>query len=451
MEPKVVIRYGSHAEKEYLLKTLQFLDGLILGANLIEATPAATASLIIKAGGKKLAVPYYIDPMTYAFGTYTSRDGEVRSDLDWIKSDQKLRGSKRLQRAFKSSYSTLADAFGGVFASAVKNSRAVLPQDFRTTGVIKDTCKAIVDYQLTRIPMEFSKDPEFGQYASELPGPAAVFAPYFYVEPSEAEAWIDVNLRLATATARLQPEVPVHAVLCVDRACLLDDKFREFIAKAMPETGVQAVWFWFSRFAEDRASKEELLGFRQIVEDISSKMNVFNLHGGFFSLAMCKLGLSGISHGMGYGEQKDVIPVIGQSIPTVRYYLPDIHKRVGVPDVERCFQALGIEEPIDFFSKVCNCVVCKGVVSEAVSGFSAFGEMHRSSPVARRLAQTPAAAKRCRFHFLLNRIRERDELATMGLEQTKGEMVRSLSKWGEQPSLVEETRHLRNWIDVLDG
>jgi hypothetical protein len=52
---------------------------------------------------------------------------------------------------------------------------------------------------------------------------------------------------------------------------------------------------------------------------------------------------------------------------------------------------------------------------------------------------------------LLNRIRERDELATMGLEQTKGEMVRSLSKWGEQPSLVEETRHLRNWIDVLDG
>ena len=45
--------------------------------------------------------------------------------------------------------------------------------------------------------------------------------------------------------------------------------------------------------------------------------------------------MSGISHGVGYGEQKDVIPVIGQSTPTVCYYLPDLKRRLGVPQIER--------------------------------------------------------------------------------------------------------------------
>jgi hypothetical protein len=450
MEPKVVIRFGSHAEKEYLLKTLKFLDGLIIGANLIEATPAATASLIVKAGGKKLSTPYYIDPMTYAFGTYTQREtGRVRADLDWIKSDQKIPGTKRMKRDFKSSYRQLAETFGGLFDAAVKAGRAVAPRDFATDKIVTDTCRSVVNYQLTRIPAEFKKDPEFGEYADDMPAPAAVFAPYFYIEPRDSDAWIDVNLKLATATVRVSPEVPVHGILCVDRSYLLDARFIELIKQALPETGVSAVWLWFSCLQEDAASLEELTAFRQLVESLSGKMDVFNLHGGFFSLALANVGLSGISHGIGYGEQKDVIPVIGQSIPTVRYYLPDIYKRVGVGEVERCFDALDIKQPSDFHEQICSCIVCKGVVSQNVTEFSEFGEIHRSRPVAKRPAQTPAAAKRCRFHFVLNRIRERDEQKTRTLAQTREGMQQALAKWAAQPSMAGHTKHLERWIAAL--
>ena len=451
MNPRVIIRLGSHAEKEYLLKTIKFLDGLIIGANLIEATPAATASLLVKTSGQKISTPYFIDPMTYAFGTYRQRrTGRLSTDLDWIKSDQKVqRGSTLTKREFKRSYRSLANAFGGLFISALENGRAVTPKDFSSVQALSDASESVVEYQLNRIPMEFEKDAEFGDYAADMPPPAAVFAPYFYSEPGDLDAWININLELARVTAELGARVPVHAILCVDQTCLTNDHFLDLITEALPETGISAVWLWFSRFTEDQASLEQLAAFRLLVESLSESIDVFNLHGGFFSLALSNLGLKGISHGIGYGEQKDVVPIIGQSIPTVRYYLPDIYKRVGVPDVERCFDDLGIGQPSDFHDQVCHCIVCKGVVSQSVAEFSAFGEMHHSNPFAKRLAQTPAAAKRCRFHFLLNRIRERNEQKNMTLDQTLNRIHRAVDKWEAQPVLAHQLRHLVRWIAAL--
>ena len=125
--------------------------------------------------------------------------------------------------------------------------------------------------------------------------------------------------------------------------------------------------------------------------------------------------MSGVSHGIGYGEQKNVVPIIGQSIPMVRYYLPPMARRLGVPDIELTFNVLGIHNPNDFHQKVCDCAVCKGIVASSLDEFSAFGDMHFSRSSSKRRAQTPAAAQRCRFHFLLARLRERDEVCTLDL------------------------------------
>lgn len=112
-EPRVILRLGSHSEKEYVEKTIKQFDGVMVGANLLQATPGATASLLFKLN-KQARRPYYVDPMTYAFGAYVDPEtGRVRTDLDWIKSDQKVRGKKgHIKRDFKSSYRKLADAFG---------------------------------------------------------------------------------------------------------------------------------------------------------------------------------------------------------------------------------------------------------------------------------------------------------------------------------------------------
>src|SRR5436190_5396592 len=96
LPPKVYLRLGSHAEKDYFEKAGKAADGVILGANLVESTPGATASLVVKLGSDKMLGSYYIDPMTYAFGEYFDPDAHtVRTDLAWIKSGQKDKATKK--------------------------------------------------------------------------------------------------------------------------------------------------------------------------------------------------------------------------------------------------------------------------------------------------------------------------------------------------------------------
>jgi hypothetical protein len=448
VEPKIIIRLGSHAEKEYLLKTGHLFDGLIIGANLIEATPGATASLVVKLCGEKKALPYYIDPMTYAFGRYIDpKSGKLRSDLDWIKSNQKVKGKE--VRDFKRSYVSLVDQLGSPFNLVKERYSALSASDFAESGVSKGACQSVVNYQLERIPGEIAKDPEYQQYISNIPRPTAVFAPYFYIEPTNERPWTDLVLEFATQTAGLGLDIPVHAVICADESFLENTAFLARIRNDLPRTGVKGVWFWFSKLHEGRTTENKLKSFRALVEDLSSKMEVYNLHGGYFSLALSKYGLNGVSHGVGYGEQKNVVPVVGQSTPTVRYYLPALCRRLGVPQIERCFDSLGVTTPERFYEQICSCVVCKGVIADNIRSFSAFGDMQLSSPMSKRMAQTPSAAKRCRFHFLLNRAEERDWIKKAGIQEITSRLGKSINKWSEQPSVKDDCVHLETWKKVL--
>jgi len=153
-EPHLIIRMGSHAEKDYIQKTIQFMDGIIVGANLLEATPGATASLLINCAGAKLpTIPYYIDPMTYAFGQYVDpAPRTLRSDLDWIKSEQKVAGETgKTIRAVKRSYRKLAEQFGTPFSNALSRGAAVTQTDLQTDAEMKASCQRLADYQLKRI------------------------------------------------------------------------------------------------------------------------------------------------------------------------------------------------------------------------------------------------------------------------------------------------------------
>jgi len=439
---------GTHAEKEYLLKLTPFLDGVIVGANLIEATPGATASLLVKLSGKKADKPYFIDPMTYAFGPYLDRDTDRRRlDLDWIKSPQKIKG--KTVRATKRSYKKLAEQFGGPFELAISKGAAITPSVFSDATILQKTCRSVVDYQLQRIATEFRNDPEFANYAELVPGPEAVFTPYFYIEPKRGAEGLDLVMKLADATVKLETDQVVHSIVCADESLLSDFDFLDRLKKDLPGTGVQGVWLWFSRLYEETADFDKLQAYRSLIEELSANMRVYNLHGGYLSLALSKHGLFGVSHGVGYGEQKDVMPVIGQSTPTVRYYLPGLHKRLGVPDIQRCFDALDVRTTSDFYSKICDCIVCKGVVSRDVSQFKAFGDLHRSTPVSKRLAQTPAAAKRCRFHFLMNRIKERDWLKKAPLAEVLRRLDASKATLGKLTPIRKDVAHLDKWRRVL--
>jgi hypothetical protein len=362
--------------------------------------------------------------MTYAFGSYVDpATGQSRTDLDWIKSDQKVKGQKgKSVRKVKSSYQKLAEAFGTVFLSACNRGRAVDPDDLKESSIRTQVCESVLEYQLTRIRDVFSADPDYRDFADKVPVPMALWAPYFYIEPSKETEWTGINLNLAAESVSMGKSRPVYAVLCAPQGVLLDNAFLNSVAAGLPKTKVAGVWLWFSQFDERSAKKDELGNFRKLVSTLSTSMKVYNLHGGYFSLALSLHGLAGIAHGIGYGEQKDVVPVIGQSTPTVRYYLPPLFARFGV--------------------------ICKGVIGSSLSNFREFGERRLSSPSSKRAAQTPAAAKRCRFHFLLSRLRERDWIAGKTDVEVLGQLRSNAAQW--RPTVLsDQSKQIKLWADVL--
>ena len=156
VEPSVVLRLGSHAEKDYFLKTTGLWDGLMVGANLLEAAPGATSSMVFKFAGKKHEMPYYVDPMTYAFGTYIEHGtNEPRTDLDWIKSDQKNKETKKVERRYKRSYRALAEIIGGPLLSGLEKDEGISSDHFDDLEEIEQLCDAVLQYQRTRIRSEF--------------------------------------------------------------------------------------------------------------------------------------------------------------------------------------------------------------------------------------------------------------------------------------------------------
>jgi len=456
-KPQVVLRIGSHAEKEYFEKLAKELDGIFFGANLLEITPAATSTLLFnlrtKRGDKSL--PFYLDPMTYAFGPYIdSKSGKKRTDMDALKSEQlEKRGSKKKVRRIKKSYRSLGKELGGSFQSAIDESIAVDPSilDEKSRDAM---CKSVVDYQLNRIPGILQGDPFMADLADGV-SPAAVFAPYFYIDKKWWEDGLRTAFDLTKRTVAIEKNVPIHVVLCVDRALLQSKSALDKIKKELPTTGAHGVWLWFNGFDELNASVDDLVAFRKLIQQLSDSMQVFNRHGGYFSLLLAHDGLSGISHGVGYGERKEVAQVIGATAPTVRYYLPAITKRVGVPDVQRCFVDVGIDTPQDFFDKVCDCQICKGIIGSDISRFASFGEMHRATSISARDTQTPAAAKMCRYHFLISRFKEKVAVSKLVANERAQHVADKAKDWRDQPSLrphfeqVKENGYPERWAKAL--
>lgn len=445
----VILRLGSHSEKEYVEKTIKQFDGVMVGANLLQATPGATATLLFKLN-KQAGRPYYVDPMTYAFGSYVDpKIGQVRSDLDWIKSDKKVKGQKgKFVRNFKSSYAKLAGSFGPPYSTAVNSSRAVEPADFISDEFVAESCRSVLAFQADLLRNVFTEDPVTAGFANEFPTPTALLAPYFYIEQSRMADWIALNRRLAIASTTIRKDIPIHVVVCGHRDLLSSAAHTRAIIDALKECNPAGVWLWFSRFDEHGASLQELRALRTWVEELSPEMPVYNMHGSYFSLALSKVGMAGIAHGVGYGEQKDVVPVIGQSTPTVQYYVRALHAKFSVAQIIRCFTTLGITTPDDFFRIICDCVICKNIIGKDLNAFSQFGEIHYSRPSAKRASQTPAAAKRCRFHFLLNRSKERDYVRNNPLPTIASNCNAAADEW-DKTILAPSIGHLRDWAAVL--
>ena len=364
---EVLIRLGSHAEKEYLIKTAPLFAGTIVGANLLEMTPGATISLAWKFATMKRE--FAIDPVTYVFGI----------NLDYIRSDTKDRKTKQVTRGIKKSFQNICREFGGVFQSEIViNARSLSPSSLSEKSLAVQLCQSVLQYQLTRMKALCQADPQLKEVASDV-SPSFVFAPYFYI-PAEAgeasKAWESLNLTLISEFGKLKSPVPKHAVLCFGRRILRDRDRLLGMLNNVADSGCDAAWFWVSNLREEDITEAELINLVLLVKAAGSKQfQLRNLHGGFLSALLSKHGLTGFSHSIGYGESKDVFPVSGGAVPTVSYHYTPLHVKCSVPDIERAFSTLGIARAEDFHKVVCNCAICVGTLKGDLRNFRRFGEL----------------------------------------------------------------------------
>jgi len=178
---------------------------------------------------------------------------------------------------------------------------------------------------------------------------------------------------------------------------------------------------------------------------------VYNAHGGFLSALLAKKGMTGFSHGIGYGESKDVIPVVGVTVPTVNYHLPPLHVKVPILEVQRALDALKVTDADEFHAKICDCTVCKGVLSGDLRKLGQFGDFVLKLGNSRE-SQTPDSAKKCRFHFLLARAKEIDKVSAESGGSLKAELQVTADQYGNLPAylgLGSRTSHLRTWSSFL--
>jgi hypothetical protein len=442
--PHVYLRIGSHAEKEYFQKLGGFFDGILIGGNLMESAPWASAGLLTGLPRKR---PFLIDPMTYAFGAFTDADGHLQSNLNWLCSVDKKK--KKLQ--LKRSYNLLSKALGEPFISACQRRRALGPSDFVDDAILVSTCQSVMMYQYQRMEKVYAEDPAYKDFAGAVQKPEAIFAPYLFIDRSNVSDLCSLAVRFAKASAAARIEgTKVHSILCADASLLSNVVEWKKTINGLKASGVDYVWIWISGLKEETADLATLVAMRDAIVSLSEEVQVGNLHGGFFSLALSYWGLSAVSHSVGYGEQKDVAPVVGQALPMVRYYLPPLHLRLSVPEIERSFSNVGVDSVSAFHAVVCGCTICRGVLSKGLKAFSEFGDM-RLNPGKKKKTQTPAAAKLCRFHYLLSRVAERDHVKTTAKTDVLVELRQSRLLWEKSPTTVGKTRHLEKWISALSG
>ena len=438
----VFLRYGSHAEKEYFEKMLRSFDGVVFSGNLIESTPAATASLIIKHCGAQSSTKYIIDPMTYSFGEYvTPRSGKINSQLDWLKSKTRRNGIQ-----IKSSYKKLSKALGSVFAKAVETSSAIKIEDLEDSNKRKSICKSTIEYQTKRIKNILTEDEEYASLIDNLSGPAIVYMPYFYFDEHRKDRWIEIQKNIITDSKEISNDLFLK--LCFSKSLLKDEDFLNNLI-ALPVQGIRGVCLWASNFNEKTADVESLKGFCKLVEGFArNKIEVFNRHGGYFSYLLSKKGITIVSHGVGYGSQKDVMPVMGGGTPTVNFYYPELHGNFGVPKIERIFNNIGVKTPINFFEKICDCVICKGVIRDDLGNFEDFGETHLATKSSTRKTQTPGAAKRARFHYLLCKVNEKKLVDSSELPQLMKELEQAKGT-ASFPVFEAEGKYIERWLEAL--
>jgi hypothetical protein len=425
--PRHWIRYGAHPEKTFLKRLDKLYDGVIFHANMVAYYKKGIAGFITGPLNRK---PFCIDPLTHAFG---------HSPIFILKSGE----SSEVKPAIK----ILSQYYG----EPVERNTGIRPLDvvdFDSQRLREDFCRRIMNFEKNIITEEISENAKYVTTESQIP--CLIIAPYFYMNILNYSSWRQLNLQFINISKDVERVIPVFGSLVVSKELFFDDDLRKQLLEDYSDVGCSGIFLWIASFDEHRASRSELSKYKNFIIELSNRgKKIISLYGGYFSIILLKYGLYGVTHGLGYGEERDVTPV-GGGLPRVKYYFPKLHGRTFFREVAYVIRAANWKSPADFFENICDCDCCKDTIGNDVKNFSKFGS---SKSGIRRDGisfeyQTSEAKTLATIHYLLNKHREFDFIDTNSKERIIEELRDSFNKH-KRFFGVGEVGYLENWADAL--
>ena len=421
-----VIRLGTHAEKDYFERARPWYDEVLLNANLVEATAGATSLFVFQ-----LNKPYFIEPVTYAFAL----------DPLYIQSpdaDKKMR--------FKRTFKKLAFHYG-ITQNDDQDPPRLSVDYFSDAGRTRQFCDRVLAYQRDKCDEALQENQEFLLEAPVTLRPVRLVAPYFY--SAHDPMWREVNGRLVEESSGLAGDLPLWAVICMDALVLDDEEVVDEVADFYAQLPCTGIGLWLTDLEESSATATQLRGVRRLVSKLveSGKQEIVNLYGGYFSALLRFDGLTGLSHGVGYGERRNVVPVVGGGLPPAKYYLPRIHEKIYLEELLRLASGLDAQQ---FLDEICECSICSGLV-----GVSLEYLLNEYSRTVRKPFRggyrdyaDPIVYRYTRFHFLHNRHLELAALYGMTLEDAVAQLDKAREDFGARLS-TNQVQFLQSWAKAL--
>ena len=424
-----IIRLGTHAEKEYLLRARSWYSEVLLNANLVEATSSATAVFLDEL--RRYGRPFTIDPVTYVFSVNPQAISVPNRE-----------GGTRLRRTFA--------ALREAYEIPRITSQDILGPEMFDQEAVESFSNAVVSYQISKLSDALAADATFLDLGDAEPtlSPNRILAPYF--ELSGELNWLEVNIRLLQETTSQRP-ADAWAVICLDGLLLDDELVVDRIGSDYRSVECNGYMIWLTDFDETLVTTGQIRGFRSLVRRLAGSdadRAVINMYGGFFSTLLHPDGLTGISHGLGYGERRSLIPAVGGGLPPARYYLKPVHHGISMGELGTVAETVSRGQ--DFLSRVCGCPICRELLRQGTAGLARQFSQTERKPYRNSYRDYPTQEvyRLARYHFLYNRnVEIQDVNSASDVAEMVDQLIDAYADYRSQ--LYADPRYLTQWQRAL--
>jgi hypothetical protein len=469
-KPVHILRYGTVGEKAQLEKAINAYDCLAINGNSAAYVSRAIAKFVVEKFFSKKGKGFIIDPITFAF----------QQNIHLLKNKPKT-GEATLKKSIRKLIDIYQEPINKVIDGVPIN-----PSDFKDNSLLKDFCSRVLDFQYSIIST-YIDDNDLNKYLKYAIGnmtglvpqfhPQLLIAPYFYLDPNDPnfEKWLNLNIVFINESIRQAKEqtygCSIFGQIVINKDVLRNKDIIDSILKQYANCRCNGFTLWVDCFNEHEETQELLNGFIYFLQSLKQHHKdkpIYNMYGSFFSILLTHRSihlLDGVSHGMEYGEYREVYPV-GGGLPVSKYYYMPLHQR---KDYTKAFYMLEYNHIIDtsltnwgqtdrYFNEICKCEQCRIIMGEDMINFVKFESdqyyefTNKNNKITRRKKASPQTKENCLYHYLLCKKMEFSiMLGTNKVDELLDDLKVEKEKYSNSTFLDDsELDYIDNWCDAIN-